>query len=223
MDLVIFDLDGTLVDSRLDIAQGVNATLRRMGRAPLANERVYSYVGNGAPVLIRKVLGSQATDVEIEEGLEFFLGFYGQHLLDYTRPYPGVGESLERLEDAGVLMAVLTNKPLRPSRAILDGLKMSNFFCQVYGGDSFDLKKPDPIGVAALMGECGVARERTLLVGDSSVDIRTALNAGVMSIGVTYGFQPESLADPAPDRLMDRMEDVADWIIARHNGITNES
>ncbi|MCL4402160.1 MAG: HAD-IA family hydrolase [Acidobacteria bacterium] len=218
MDLVIFDLDGTLIDSKLDLAQAVNATLRHMGMATLDNQRVYSYVGNGAPMLMRRALGEQATEAEVEESLEYFLEYYGEHKLDYTVLYPGVRESLERLHVAGVLMAVLTNKPVRISRAIVEGLGVGPFFRQVYGGNSFDFKKPNPIGVETLLRECHVTRERTLVVGDSSVDVRTARNAGVMAIGVTYGFQPESLADPAPDLLMDRMEAVADWVIARHNG-----
>ena len=219
MDLVIFDLDGTLIDSKLDLAHAVNATLRHMGRTPLANERVYSYVGNGAPVLIRRALGEQAAEGEVQEGLEFFLEYYRDHMLDYTVPYPGVRESVERLSEAKVRLAVLTNKPVRISRAIIEGLGMGPFFRQVYGGNSFDFKKPHPIGVETLVAECGATREKTLMVGDSSVDIQTARNAGVLSAGVTYGFQPESLADPAPDLLMDRMEDVAAWVLAQQTGV----
>ncbi len=218
MDLVIFDLDGTLIDSKLDLAHAVNAARRHMGMAPLDHERVYSYVGNGAPVLIRRVLGEQSTEAQVEEALEFFLEYYRDHMLDYTAPYPGVRESVERLHEAGVLLAVLTNKPVRISRDIVAGLEMGHYFRQVYGGNSFDFKKPHPVGVETLVAECGVAREKTLMVGDSSVDILTARNAGVMSCGVTYGFQPESLADAAPDLLVDRMEEAADWVIAQRSG-----
>src|SRR3954453_18522527 len=101
MDLFIFDLDGTLVDSRLDLANSVNATRRHMGMEPLTNERGYTYVGNGAPVLIRRALGEQATEAEVQEGLEFFLEYYSDHELDNTVLYPGVAESLDRLRDAG--------------------------------------------------------------------------------------------------------------------------
>jgi phosphoglycolate phosphatase len=218
MDLVIFDLDGTLIDSKLDLAQAVNAMLRHMGRTPLDNERVYSYVGNGAPVLVRRTMGTQATDAEVEEALEYFLEYYRDHKLDYTTPYPGVMESLARLAAAGKRMAVLTNKPARISREIVDGLGMGNYFFQVYGGNSFDFKKPHPLGVSKLMEEAGVAPERTMIVGDSSVDIRTARNAGVFACGVTYGFQPETLGDPAPDLLCGGMPEVADWILEERNG-----
>jgi phosphoglycolate phosphatase len=213
IELLIFDLDGTLIDSRLDLANAVNATRRRMGRTPLPNERVYSYVGNGAPILIRRAMGEQATEAEIEEALEFFLEYYGQHDLDNTVLYPGVRESVDRLRDAGKRLAVLTNKPVRMSRGIVEGLGLGAHFFQVYGGNSFDFKKPNPVGVQALMTESGVGREATLMVGDSSVDVHTARNARIRCCGVTYGFQPETLADPAPDLLVDRMEDMADWVL----------
>jgi len=213
MDLLIFDLDGTLIDSKLDLAQAVNATRAHMGMGPLENERVYAYVGNGAPVLIRRALGDQATEAQVQEALEFFLAYYRAHPLDFTRLYPGVRESLERLSAAGKRMAVLTNKPVRISRAILDGLGVQGYFFQVYGGNSFEFKKPHPAGVEALMREAGVGRDATLMVGDSSVDVETARNAGILCCGVTYGFQPETLADPAPDKLVDRMDELADWLL----------
>jgi phosphoglycolate phosphatase len=218
MDLLIFDLDGTLIDSRLDLAHAANATRRHMGLGPLEPERVYSYVGNGAPVLIRRVLGADATEAQVEEALEFFLEYYRDHKLDYTVLYPGVRPALDRLLAAGVLLTVLTNKPVGISRAIIEGLGVGAHFRQVYGGNSFDFKKPHPIGVETLIEECGVPRERTMMVGDSSVDIQTARNAGVQSCGVTYGFQPETLRDVPPDLLVDRMEELAAWVIERRAG-----
>src|SRR5690242_3824352 len=131
MDLLIFDLDGTLIDSRLDLANAVNATRAHMGMPALENERVYSYVGNGAPVLIRRALGEQAAEAEVEEALEFFLEYYREHVLDYTELYPGVRETLDRLYAAGKRMAVLTNKPVRMSRAIVEGLGVAGHFFQV--------------------------------------------------------------------------------------------
>lgn len=214
MDLIIFDLDGTLVDSKLDLAHSVNASRGHMGLPPLDHELVYSYVGNGAPVLIRRALGPEATQAEVEHALEFFLAYYHEHKLDYTHLYPGVRESLDRLRDAGLAMAVLTNKPVRISQAILDGLGVGAHFFRVYGGNSFDQKKPHPMGVERLIAEADATREGTLLVGDSAVDVRTARNAQVRSAGVTYGFQPESLMAEPPDYLMDRMEQVADLVLA---------
>jgi len=214
VDLLIFDLDGTLIDSKLDLAHAANAARGHMGMPPIENELVYSYVGNGAPVLIRRVLGAEATEAQVQEALEFFLEYYRDHMLDYTVLYPGVREALDHLRSAQVRMAVLTNKPVRISRAIVEGLGVGGNFLQVYGGNSFDFKKPHPIGVETLREECGVPRERTMMVGDSSVDIQTARNAQVKSCGVTYGFQPESLTAVPPDLLVDRMGDLARWVIA---------
>jgi phosphoglycolate phosphatase len=213
MDLLIFDLDGTLIDSKRDLALSVNATRAHLGMGPLDIGKISSYVGNGAPVLIRRALGEQATDALVEEALEFFLEYYREHKLDYTRLYPGVKESLERLRAAGKRLAVLTNKPVGPSRGIVDGLGVSGHFFQVYGGNSFVFKKPNPIGVEKLMAEAGVDRSRTLMVGDSGVDVETARNAGVRACGVTYGFAPETLSNPAPDLLVDCMEELADWVL----------
>jgi phosphoglycolate phosphatase len=159
-------------------------------------------------------LGAEASEAQVQEALEFFLEYYRDHMLDYTVLYPGVRESLDRLRDAGVRMAVLTNKPVRISRAILDGLGVGGHFRQVYGGNSFEFKKPHPIGVEKLIAECGAAPDTTMMVGDSSVDMETARNARVKSCGVTYGFQPETLRAVPPDLLVDRMEDLADWVIS---------
>jgi phosphoglycolate phosphatase len=215
MDLLIFDLDGTLVDSRLDLANAVNAMRGHLRMSGLTNERVYTYVGNGAPVLVRRSLGEQATEADFRKGLAFFMEYYGAHDLDYTTLYPGVRESLDRFGDAGKRMAVLTNKPTVMSRHILEGLGVSGHFFRIYGGDSFEQKKPNPIAVEALMREAGVSRARTMMVGDSAVDVATARNAGIPCCGVTYGFQPETLAHPAPEIVVDRMEQFADWLLKK--------
>jgi len=215
MDLLVFDLDGTLIDSKMDLALSVNATRAHMGMGPLDVNIVSTYVGNGAPVLIRRALGNQATQGEVDEALEFFLEYYRAHPLDCTKLYPGVKESLDRIHGAGKHLAVLTNKPVAISRDIVEGLGVGPRFFQVYGGNSFDFKKPHPIGLETLIAESRVPRERTLMVGDSSVDIQTARNAGVSSCGVTYGFAPETLRDPAPDLLVGRIEELADWVLNR--------
>jgi len=213
IDLLIFDLDGTLIDSKLDLAHAVNAARAHSGMGPLKNETVYSYVGDGAPVLIRRALGESASEAEVQEALEFFLEYYREHLVDYTTLYPGVRETLGRMTSAGVKMAVLTNKPVRMSRAIVEALGVASHFEQVYGGNSFEQKKPHPIGIETLMAECSSARDRTMMVGDSAVDIRTARNAEVQACGVTYGFQPETLVDFPPDLLVDRIEELGDWVM----------
>jgi phosphoglycolate phosphatase len=213
MDLVIFDLDGTLIDSKEDLSCAVNAARVHSGMPPLDNEIVYSYVGEGAPVLIRRVLGPDASHEQVQAALTFFLAYYNDHMVDHTVLYPGVLETLDRLLAAEVKMAVLTNKPVRMSRAIVEALGMGAHFARVYGGNSFEQKKPHPVGIETLLRECEATRDRTIMVGDSAVDIRTARNAQVKACGVTYGFQPETLAAEPPDLLLDRIEELADWIV----------
>jgi phosphoglycolate phosphatase len=212
MNLLIFDLDGTLIDSKLDLVHSVNAARNLMGLPNISDELVSSYVGNGAPVLMRRALGPDASDAEVQRALEFFLAYYRDHMLDNTYLYPGVREALDGLLEAGTKMAILTNKPVRFSRAIIDGLGLGGHFFQVYGGNSFEQKKPDPVGIEALLAESGVARERTIMVGDSGVDVRTARNARVLACGVSYGFQPESFVDDPPDILVDEMAQLVEYI-----------
>ena len=213
VDLLIFDLDGTLVDTKQDLTNAVNATRARMGLPALDEQLVSSYVGDGAPTLIRRVLAPEASEEALTRALEFFLAYYGEHKLDCTRPYPGVREALERLSRAGVQMAVLTNKPVRVSQAILEGLSLDRYFARIYGGNSFEQKKPDPVGVETLLAELGVERERAMIVGDSAIDVRTARNASVKVCGVTYGFQPETLAAEPPDVVVDSLAQLADIIL----------
>lgn len=215
MDLVIFDLDGTLIDSKRDLCCAVNAAREHRGLSPLPEVVVYSYVGNGAPTLIRRALGPDASDEAVADALAYFLEYYNQHMVDHTVLYPGVAETLECLEEAGVKMAVLTNKPVRMSRAIVEALGIAGRFERVYGGNSFEKKKPDPVGIETLLAECSASPSRSMMVGDSAVDIRTARNARIQACGVTYGFQPETLAAEPPDLLFDRIEQLAEWIIAR--------
>jgi phosphoglycolate phosphatase len=217
MRLLIFDLDGTLIDSKQDLANSVNAALAHLGREQLPDELIQSYVGNGAPVLIRRALGADASDELAAQALEFFLAYYRGHLLDNTYLYDGVRESLDRFREAGLLQAVLTNKPVGPSRKIVDGLGLSDHFLSVYGGNSFEEKKPHPMGVETLLAEAGVTAGETLFVGDSSVDVKTARNAGVKVAGVTYGFKPESLDEHPPDLLFDSMPALADHVLTHES------
>ena len=209
MALLIFDLDGTLIDSRLDLAHAVNATRAQMSMSDLPYETIFSYVGNGAPVLIRRALGPAASPEDVETALAFFLDYYRQHAVDKTELYPGVREALEKLHAAGHSLAVLTNKPVRISRSILDHFDLSRLMGRTYGGNSFEQKKPHPMGIDTLRSEFNAPREDTWMVGDSAVDVQTARNAGVPVCGVTWGFQPETLREFPPDLLVDRIEDFA--------------
>ncbi|HKD07276.1 MAG TPA: HAD-IA family hydrolase [Bryobacteraceae bacterium] len=203
MPLVIFDLDGTLIDSRLDLAHAVNATRAETGRGPLAHELVFSYVGNGAPVLIRRAMGPEASDEEVKAALEFFPRLLPQARRRSYGTLPGSGRIDRASARAGVPMAVLTNKPVRITKSILDHFGLLSSMLAVYGGNSFDHKKPHPIGIETLRAEACAGPEETWMVGDSYVDVQTARNAGVSACGVTYGFQPETFREFPPDLLVD--------------------
>lgn len=205
--LLIFDLDGTLVDSRLDLANSINAMLRHFGKHELPNEIIASYIGDGAPMLVRRALGDPDDESFLQRALEYFLLYYREHKLDNTYVYAGVFESLDairaRYNGGPVKMAVLSNKPVMPSRAIVDALGLGKYFFQVYGGNSFHTKKPDPEGVEALLREAAAAPAETVIIGDSGVDVVTARNAGIYSIGVKYGLAPHTLEEAPPDILVD--------------------
>ncbi len=206
--LLIFDLDGTLVDSQLDLAHAINAMLRKYGRAELPTDLIASYIGDGAPMLVRRALGDPDDQQFVLEALEFFMRHYREHKLDNTFVYPGIVEQLELCQAAGLKMAVLSNKPVVPSRGICEGLGLSKFFTQIYGGNSLETKKPDPLGARRLLEENGVRAEEAIIIGDSQNDVLTASNAGTWSLGVTYGFSPETLQRHPPDVLVDETREI---------------
>jgi phosphoglycolate phosphatase len=220
--LIVFDLDGTLIDSARDLCNSVNAALEHMGRPHLDDHIIAGFVGNGAAMLVRRSLavenGVDPNDVHDEElatAYNFFLAHYREHKLDFTYAYPGVLDALAALRLAPDgrerNLAVLTNKPVRPARAICEGLAMGQFFFRIYGGDSFALKKPDPLGLRTLMQEAAVTPAETLMIGDSKVDVQTARNAGVRVLGCQFGFGPQNLMETPPDIVVDS---PADWLIA---------
>jgi len=203
----LFDLDGTLIDSKIDLANSVNYMLREMKREALPLETVASYIGHGAPRLVAGAMGQEASEADRQLGLEIFLAHYEKNSLAATRVYPGVKEGLQALR--GTPMAVLSNKPEKMSLEILEQLGLRKFFRRVYGGDSFQKKKPDPMGARAILQELRVQPEEAAMVGDSDVDIETARNAGTMAIGVTYGFgQHNRSANPA-DLYIDSVQEIA--------------
>ncbi len=222
LKLLVFDLDGTLIDSAQDLCNSVNATLAHFGCKQLPDPVVASYIGDGAIMLIRRALfGVDAVEVDepfLARAYAWFLDYYREHKLDFTYAYNGVIESLaalRRLHDApsgtARVMAVLTNKPVRPAQAICEALNLAPFFLHIYGGNSFKTKKPDPEGILALMTEAGAKPAETVMIGDSQVDVETARNAGAWSIGCTFGLSPASLAANPPDILVDS---PAEWTAA---------
>ena len=221
--LLVFDLDGTLIDSEQDLANSVNAMLSHLDRPPLPVELIGSYIGDGASMLVRRALGDPEGDERDEQylsaALAYFLEYYRAHKLDHTYLYPGVVDALTELQRARPdrPMAVLTNKPVRASREICAGLGVEQFFFQIYGGNSFHTKKPDPIGLEALMCEATartsasdpIAGPGTVMIGDSAIDVLTARSCRAQSIGCTFGIAPHTLATVPPDALA---HSPADWV-----------
>ena len=232
--LLVFDLDGTLIDSAQDLCNSVNATLAHFGLKHLDDTEIAGFIGDGALMLVRRALakehGSPVADDFLETAYAFFLDYYRAHKLDSTYAYDGVLESLAALKalhdqpgdrpggqsgsQPGRLtrtMAVLTNKPVRPAQDICAALGLAPYFLYIYGGNSFATKKPNPEGLLALMADSQARPEETVLIGDSHVDVLTARNAGAWSLGCTYGLSPETLLAAQPDVLVDS---PAEWISA---------
>jgi phosphoglycolate phosphatase len=213
--LVVFDLDGTLIDSQVDLSNSINAMLVHLGRPELPHAVIATYIGDGASMLVRRALGDPEGDVHddvyVDEALRFFLDYYREHKLDFTYVYDGVIEALDelRMQYPGLPMAVLTNKPVRPSRDICAHFGLDRYFFQNYGGNSFHTKKPDPTGLLMLIEEASaldtaaraILPAETVMIGDSDVDVLTARNCGVRSIGCTFGLAPHTLAAADPDAL----------------------
>lgn len=225
--LLIFDLDGTLVDSQIDLANAINATLARFGKPELPPSIIASYIGDGASILVRRALAhahrilaepDPHDDAFVDEALDWFIAYYKVHKLDFTTVYPGVLKSLAtiRLRHPALPMAVLTNKPVLPSRAICRHFGLDRFFFEIYGGNSFATKKPDPEGLLALLREANalhrsaepIRANETVMIGDSHVDIETARAAGARSLGCTYGLSPATLAASHPDATV---RHAGDW------------
>jgi phosphoglycolate phosphatase len=207
--LVVFDLDGTLVDSSRDLATAVNATLAQVspGTPPLPLDMVRAFVGDGAGILVARTLARVGLPLTPQEVLPIFLERYAACLLESTVLYPGVRDALELLRPR--TLAVLTNKPGNMSRAILAGLGVAEQFFRIYGGGDLATRKPDPGGLNRLLDEAGVTTEEAVLVGDSGVDVRTGRAAGVCTVGVTYGLDLVGLQREGPDYLLDDLRDLA--------------
>jgi phosphoglycolate phosphatase len=205
---LIFDLDGTLIDSQRDLIHSVNAMLHEMGREQLSEETISGYIGHGASLLVSRALGVKAKEEELRRGLEFFLAYYEEHKLDTTCAYPGVAETLAELSRKQLPMAVLTNKPVRISVRILEALGLATLFRAIYGGNSFETKKPDPFGANKILAEFGAAPKEAMVVGDSEVDVQTARNTGSIAVVVNYGFGVHNRADHPADIYLEKIEEL---------------
>jgi phosphoglycolate phosphatase len=228
--LLVFDLDGTLIDSSLDLCNAVNAALAHVSKPQLPNALIAGYIGDGAAMLVRRALGdpgdldsktNDSSDI-FRRTFEFFLEHYRLHKLDNTRCYPGVIESLTgiRARHPHLPMAVLTNKPVNPSREICTALGLAPFFFQNYGGNSFASKKPDPEGLLALIAEAQALLTsvdastsplqpvEVVMIGDSDVDVLTARRCGARTLGCLFGLAPQSLLAAGPDLTV---EHAAEW------------
>ena len=210
---LIFDLDGTLVDTRADLAAAANYMLAQLGLPIQSVEQVAGYIGQGARVLVERVLGPQHAHLT-SAGFEIFMQFYGEHLVDQSVVYSGLDQVLAAAQSHGLVLSVLTNKPAGPSRAILSGLGLTPFFGHVVGGDSLAVKKPDPHGVWFLQRVTRLPLAETLLIGDSAIDVQTGRAAGLAICGVGWGFDADGMNEQRPDFVVDSPAELLDVILA---------
>jgi phosphoglycolate phosphatase len=212
--LFLFDLDGTLIDSRADLACAINLALVRMNMQPVPERRVVEFVGDGVRKLVertmRETAGREPEDALIQKAIALFQEEYSNHLLDRTCLYPKVKKGLDRLSWAS--LAVISNKPERFSRRILEGLGVGNRFCMILGEDSVQRRKPDPEALLKAMDYCRAAPSETAMVGDSAVDIAAGKAAGVVTCGVSGGFRPKGHLEAAGcDLIVGSLLELADY------------
>ena len=209
--LMIFDLDGTLIDSKNDIADSVNYTLKSLHLPALENSLIYAYVGNGVLPLLEKVISRSNVETNLDDALKIFRKHYEEHLLDSTRLYPGVMEILKHFSD--VNMGLVSNKPERFANKILKGLKVNCFFPVVIGGDTLKTKKPDPEGINMIRDRFSVDPHETVIVGDAGVDIESGKKAGIHTCGVSYGLRDRSeLIEAGADKIIDDIRELKNYI-----------
>ncbi|GAA0788089.1 phosphoglycolate phosphatase [Marinobacterium sediminicola] len=213
---VMFDLDGTLVDSALDLTAAVDNMLQALGREPAGEDRVRQWVGNGAQVLVKRALSGEMYPTEeavepelFQAAFDVFLAAYAQSNGRYSKLYPGVEELLACLRQASVPMAVITNKPIAFTTPLLKALSIDHYFDQVLGGDSLPVKKPDPLPLLTVLEAAGCAPEQALMLGDSRNDVVAARAAGCPVICVSYGYNHgEPVEACSPDRVVDSFAEL---------------
>ena len=210
---VIFDLDGVLIDSGMDIANAVNFTLQTLGRPTLPSAQIIGYIGPGIEGIWRQCLGADAEQL-LSVALPIYKARYREYCVVETTFYPGIPETLSQLKSRGKTMAVATNKPEVFTRRILEGLDLAHYFDVVVGAESVQRKKPDPEAIQLIFAKLGVPSETTLVVGDASTDIQAAKAAKTMSCGVTYGYgSRQEILEAYPDFVIDRAEQLSPLIL----------
>jgi len=214
IQLAVFDLDGTLVDSQKDLANAANALVTELGGRPLRDEEVAAMVGEGAGVLVRRVLTAARLDAGTPAALPRFLALYDERLVEHTRPYPGIQDLLEELRTQ-MPLAVLTNKPQTATQRLLTALQLSRHFAHVVGGDTSFGRKPDPAGLLGLCAAAGIAPSEAVLVGDSAIDLETARRGGVPCVLVRYGFGFRFDTAPADCTVVSQVSELLDAITHR--------
>lgn len=207
--LIVFDLDGTLIDSRRDLADSANALLASFDAPPLPDAAVVAMVGEGARTLVARVLDAAGVTTDVDHALTRFLDLYDARLTHHTHLYPGVVDTVQALATRGVAMGVLTNKPYRPTVSLLEHFQLAGVFREVIGGDGAHGRKPEPAGLLAMVHAAGVTPDETLMVGDSWVDVETARRAGVRAAFADYGFGLPPADGLRPDEpRIDRVDGV---------------
>ncbi|MEY4683685.1 MAG: hypothetical protein RLZ25_144 [Pseudomonadota bacterium] len=217
--LVLFDLDGTLVDSAPDLALAVDRMLVALGREPAGEARVREWIGRGQPMLIKRALSGalwpEGMPEDFDRAQELYVEFYGAGLAEKSRLYPGVLECLEALRALGIPMACVTNKDSRFTARVLESLGILRYFDVLASGDEFPRPKPDPDALLDTARRLGVAPEDTIMVGDSSADAKAARAAGMMLVMVPYGYHGEDTVESfLPDLLLSDLNELPRWIEA---------
>jgi len=209
--LVVFDLDGTLLDTHADLIDSLNHTIASIGLAPVSYDDLTHLVGHGAKVMIEracKLHGHPLTEDEAGPLLQRFIAHYSSSMPGHTKPYPGLIAAMDTLRDNGFTLAVCTNKMESLARTLIDALGLTHYFAAITGGDTFPVRKPDARHLLGTIEKAGGSPERSIMVGDSFNDIAVAKNAAVASIGVPFGYSDVPIASLEPSRIIQHFDEL---------------
>jgi phosphoglycolate phosphatase len=212
---LVFDLDGTLIDTAPDLIDTLNVVFEREGVPLVPYDEARMLIGGGAKAMISRGLAAEGRNVdsaELEKLLADFIAYYSAHIADRSRPFPGLEDALDRLTSDGFILAVCTNKLEGLSRQLLNELKLAPRFAAICGQDTFGVQKPDPVVLRKTIAAAGGAAEAAIMIGDSATDVLTARAAGIPIIGVDFGYTDRPIAEFRPDRIISRFNDLPDTI-----------